>query len=371
MNKYIKNKITFVILGSVGTLGHISLASDIARIARYCEMDISVSLIIEECTIPPAFGQYFDEVTLIRPRLQRCSRGGRLNEPYLGHEIDQAIRHYKDSVFLFSTFFDTNIIKLIRQLGAFCGLITYPFRTSKFQLFLYEGFDRLFDDIVILDDIISPIESSELANIRTNVFLLPPSIYGYNDYSISKQRGASNLPLTVLTGCGGGLINGSDVIFRQMLEAIASFDSRDIRLAIMPGLNNKQDCLKETFSKTVFREFDELSIDGGIDLFIGQSGYYTIHKLLFYSIPSIIVPAPRLIDDQELRAIMLAQLTDCKVLLPSEMDRIKDVISHCIYAYSQWHHNVRHRVTRLVQQKKWASNGLEKWKGYLQRLSTQ
>lgn len=320
-------RITFVALGSQGSFGHLAIFAELARLsAHFCGS--GMGLITEQQYIPQYFLRNATNITLIETRTHKCSRGGALNVAYQGADVDAALHKHRDSVLVFSTFFDPQMVVAARKNGCHCVWMSHPIRESFWQLFVVESYRDLFDQLVILDDIIEPNRLGLSWN-DTYTLVPPPQFqFASNNYSF----GSVGKLKKIVVSCGGGLVNGSDDLFFSSIESLVKNCNGNHELkvalgAISPDAFQARYPSIEQIPATKMR--DEMKT---ADLLVCQAGYNTIIEALFDSVPLVVVPAPRMIDDQELRAVLLYKYTRNPVILPSHIEDVglsaADVLSN-------------------------------------------
>ena len=348
--------ITFAALGSTGTYGHLSIASEFARICKLCQPDISVHLVVEDSPIPQEFLRWVDRVTILPSRPQACSRGGSLNAVYDGPDIDELVAEGSPT-WIFSTFFDPRLVTRLRASGTLCVWLGHPMRTSFWELFLLDRRHELFDTIALLDDV---HRNTDVRLESSRLRLLPPTWSVPDD---PEPRAAVRSDDTLAVACGGGVVNGSDAILESSVKTLeSSFPHLHIvvfpgavRSSVISGLPDRVEIRAGNFAA-------EMSSCSAV---ICQAGYNTVQELIFSQTPAVLVPAPRLIDDQELRAVLLARQVGVPVVLPSELTRLTTCVNQIMGPGNEL---VKARMRDFVHELGWDRDTRPIWSDFLSTM---
>ncbi len=344
--------ITFVLLGSQGTYGHLAIADKISRFITTQDLNIDVNLLLERQVIPDEFRQNFSQISWLEPRPHTCSRGGSLNTKYAGADVDRALEEHSGRTWVFSTFFDCNLVQAVQTRGGRCVWMSHPIRESFWQLFLHERFCDLFDEIVFLDDI---MPADEIQYLGPKPKILPPPDYAYQESSLEVERRTLSKFRVVLC-CGGGLVNGSDDLLRSCLESIAATQScafTDVDFEIAPGAIDSLEWINGLALNTavVRSSLRERMCDA--DFLICQAGYCTVHEAVHAALPMMLIPAPRMIDDQELRAVGLSRSVGIETILPSHINDVGTHLDRAIQKSNEVLPSLSKRLRSYTERRGW------------------
>jgi hypothetical protein len=363
--------ISFVALGSIGTYGHLAMGHEIARVMNVLAPGVEVRLVIEDQHVPSYLASSFIEVVRIRVREQACSRGGRLNADYSGEDVARLVDADKSGVWIFSTFFDASFVKRLKRRGATCVWMGNMMRLSFWELFHLDGNASLFDEIVVLDDL-DPITAS-LASphpMRRSPLVLPPPYYVEERRAARPpRRGISEGHNHWIVGvsCGGGLVNGSDSLLISSVEGLQERLGSQVDLHVYPGevAPSRLPLSDPRLTLRVGSLMDHLD---EFDLLVCQSGYHTVQEILFRSLPAVLVPAHRLIDDQELRAVSAAARCGTPVVLPSGLDELPAVVRDVLGHRGRRLEEIEQRMIGLIEEQGWAASAVPAWGSFLATL---
>lgn len=295
--------IAFLSLGSGGTMGHMSLTTQLSsvlsekhKVFLFSDHDYSDFSNVKK----PRF-----KFLRISSQKHQKTVGGKLNYKYK-EELFLKLRKNKIQVLIFSTFFDTNILDYCKNNKIKTILISYPLRDSHREAIklrkYYEDFDRVFT----LKDIFPIKKVSKKEEIVSPVKL--------SSKEINNPKEIKNILIT----CGGGG-RLSSKIFLKIVSKITRLIHKKypkIRFTIITGNSNFR--IKLPNSEIIKWSKNFLELLAKSDLVISEAGYYTLFDLITLNKPAILIPGERRIDNQELRAIKFQEKGLGWVIFPSE-----------------------------------------------------
>ncbi|MBS3071873.1 hypothetical protein J4408_02700, partial [Candidatus Pacearchaeota archaeon] len=292
-------KIGFVSLGTGGTMGHMTLITNLSK---------SLSEKGYDCTI---FTEYdyekfsnvkSNEIKYVKLKNQEHTNtiGGCLIYRY-AQEVIELIKKNNIKILIFSTIFDIKIIEFAKSQGIKTMLISYPLRDSHREIFTLNGYSKLFDKIYSLKD----LESMNSNNLFENEVIVLPSYKIENKYFRKKR---TSKEIKILVTCGGGGRPSSTKFFEIITKSIEEVTKSlpNITFTILKGSSNTQlnlkNCKVIDWSTDFKTDLDEH------DFVISEAGYFTVFELMLYRKTGILIPGARRIDNQELRAIIYEKL---------------------------------------------------------------
>lgn len=166
-----------------------------------------------------------------------------------------------------------------------------------------QGF-RLFDQIIHPEEAgESGAEvSSPLAELRPR--RVPPILYFDRSEILSRAEARQRLRLpidrrVVYVQLGSGNMDDAVTWIGSALAALDRHPEVEVVLAESPIANQE---LIVPPGVHWIRQYPNARFFNAFDLAISAAGYNTVHELLFYGVPAILIPMARLTDDQEGRA---------------------------------------------------------------------
>jgi len=295
--------IAIISLGSGGTMGHMSLTTNLSskipkknKVFLFSDHNYSDFSNVKK----PKF-----KFIKIPSQKHQKSVGGKIN--YLHKKIlFSKLEKNKIETLIFSTFYDLEILKYCKKKRIKTILVSYPLRDSHREIVKLRKYYSLFDKVFTLNDLHNP------NTISNNEFFVSPTI--------PENKPAKNIKEVrkILITCGGGGRPSAEIFFKIILEAIKRISKKysNIQFTIIKG-NSKVKCkspnvkiLKwsNNFHKLLQRQ----------DLIVSEAGYYTLLDLIKLNKPAILIPGERRIDNQELRAIKFQEKGLGWAILPNE-----------------------------------------------------
>jgi UDP-N-acetylglucosamine:LPS N-acetylglucosamine transferase len=278
------SKVAFISFNTGGTLGHMTLLSKLAK-GFINEHEIHI---LSE-------GEYKKHSFLNGPRIQwgrfseqkhLKSNGGEIKHNSITEIFDYCVNNNIDYA-IYSTFFDSTLVKNLSKVGIKNFYISYPLRDTYSELFFLRQYNSIFNQVIILKD------------LYTNKY--PKSVKRSNPILSPYQKQENNDKRILLT-CGGGG-RPSSIKFLQLMKAYvpAIKNIYDAEITLIKGPNNKEieieDIITLESTNNMQKYIDEAKI------VVSEAGYFTTHELISRSKPSILIPGERRIDNQELRSI--------------------------------------------------------------------
>ncbi|MBI4981335.1 hypothetical protein HZC30_07330 [Candidatus Woesearchaeota archaeon] len=304
-------KIGLVSFGTRGTSGHMTLLTELADSISQKGVEIYV---ISEYDYQAQTNIRSPNIywRMISSQKHQESVAGKLKHKS-AQEVNKIIEQENIDSIIFSTFFDPEIIQYAKENKMHTSLITYPLRDSYSNLFFMKGFQKLFSHVFVLEDII------------------PMNIYEENGAIISRQPAKKyqreekkdSVP-KILISCGGAGLPSAEIFYALVNEAILGiFDSYpDSQITITTGaLNDKKlfGRLKKDNRVRIIEWIKEWSKEAAkSDLVINEAGYFSVNELVRNSVPTILIPGSRRMDNQELRAINYQRKGFGYCVLPQE-----------------------------------------------------
>lgn len=295
--------IGFVSLNSGGTMGHMSLLTNLAN-----KLTPEHKCFIFSEHDYKSFSNFKNKslkFIKIKKQEHTSSIAGCLKYNY-GQNFLELIKKNKIEILIFSTFFDKELVEEARKIVKKVYLISYPLRDTHREAFFVNKLYALFDKVFTLRDIIN-----FLRTYPNEVFALPPNLnFNSNDKSKKSNK--------VLITCGGGGRPSSEIFFKiiesnfknilikypelkfTIITGNSKFNFESHRVKIIDWSNNFLELVKES------------------DFVISEAGYFTIMDLLALNKPALVIPGSRRIDNQELRAVRFQGLGKGLFMLPEQ-----------------------------------------------------
>jgi len=304
----LKNKmknIGFVSLNSGGTMGHMSLLTNLAN--KILKKTEHKCFIFSEYDYAKSSSLKNNNLEFVKIKKQEHSKtiAGCFKYKYKQEFLD-IIKTKKIDILIFSTFFDKKLVEEARKIVQKVFLISYPLRDTHREAFFVKNLYELFDKVFTLKDIV------DLLRIYPNETLaLPPNL----DFKFNNKYKRSN---KILITCGGGGRPSSEIFFNIIKENIKDILERypELEFTIIKGNSNfnfNSDRVKIIEWSNNFIELVKES-----DFIISESGYFTIMELLALNKPALVIPGARRIDNQELRAVRFEGLGKGFFMLPEQ-----------------------------------------------------
>ena len=276
----------------------------------------------------------------LKPAVKRGSLGGALRTSYW-QSLQKIIDDITPMAVVFSTFFCVESLQRIREAGAITVLCTYPYRDTWEEIFLCEGYEDLFDLILLLREpfeffqrtaMREVIGMSNLPNVRR---MLPPIVQFYpTKQAKCLEERKSTIRILGLFG-GGGTPDScrTSTLIREALLSLATIPS--VETLFLPGPYSEsssdfsitsQDRSPIISGPHVYSHGQQLISDS--DLVISEAGFSTVWELVRQETPAVLVPSYRNTDNQDLRAYRMHQAGVAYALIgKSQEDLVENVSS--------------------------------------------
>lgn len=239
--------------------------------------------------------------------------------------IFQFVKENNIRCVIFSTFFDLDLVKKLKERGVKTMLMSYPIRDTYRLALKQNGAYSSFDKIITLygpefKDKEMPNET--LAN-PLNIERKEIKLSGEND---------------ILVTCGGGGRPSSKSFFKKTIAALKEVRAKnpDVKITIIRGSSKLVHADDKIRSIVWTKDFG--SILSSSKVIISEAGYFTMLDLINYQKKAIFIPGERIIDNQEIRALKLEELGIGKVFFPFEKEsklsnivneRLQNIDSDC------------------------------------------
>jgi UDP-N-acetylglucosamine--N-acetylmuramyl-(pentapeptide) pyrophosphoryl-undecaprenol N-acetylglucosamine transferase len=162
----------------------------------------------------------------------------------------------------------------------------------------------------LFDQIIHPGEAGESeAGVPSTIEELrpswvPPILYFDRTEILSRAEARRRLSLPtnrriVYVQLGSGNMDNAVTWTGQVLERLSRYQDVAVVLAESPIAQHE---VEPPAGVHLIRQYPNARFFDAFDFAISAAGYNTVHELLFYGVPAILIPMKRLTDDQEARA---------------------------------------------------------------------
>jgi UDP-N-acetylglucosamine:LPS N-acetylglucosamine transferase len=287
-----KKRIALISFGTGGTMGHMSLITKLA--SKLSEHGFKCK-ILSEYEYQNFSNINNSGVDYIKIPAQEHMKtvAGCLGYKHKDKVID-IIKKEKFQVLVFSTFFDTGILKYAKENNIKTILISYPLRDSHRKAFEIRGYFKLFDKIFTLKDI------TNTERLFYNEEIVSPFFICKNQKKDFKVKKIKNILIT----CGGGGRPSAELFFGDIQKFIPLIVKKNpaINFTIIRG-NYDGKFIELPNSNIIGWSNNFLELLTNYDLVISEAGYFTTLELLLVKKPAILIPGERRIDNQELRAL--------------------------------------------------------------------
>lgn len=300
--------IVLVAIGTGGTLGHATSASALAVYLEASLQDTSV-VVAADAQLCEHLQRGVKSRSLRTENKHLGSRGGALRSNHYFEQLVDLDRSLKPQAYVFDTFFDRMFLERLSNLGTPRVLLSYRYRDTMLELFDYDHrslFDKCFwlrepPDLVTGRD--DQIGSSNVTTI----------------YPLEVPRHVSTIdaanPKTIVVTCGGGGRPGAMDLLRVVRRAAACLEGYHLCLFAGP-FGKLRGAANGTVSRRAF-----LSLMATADLVVSEAGYFTCLEALCLARRVLLVPGAREIDNQELRALRMSQLSGFSLLFRDELEQ--------------------------------------------------
>lgn len=234
--------------------------------------------------------------------------GGMYSYKY-SYKILDIIEKKKVECVIFSTFFDPELVRLIKNKEVKTILLSYFIRDSFRRALINRRAYELFDKIISLYD-----PSVKTTKLRNEIIVNPLKLVD------TKKRTHPKHKYDILITCGGGGRPSSSIMIRRALNAITRVAKTRKRLNVILISGGSRYYRKINWIKHIkwTHKFEEV-LDSSC-IVISEAGYYTMLNFINHNKYAIIIPGQRIIDNQELRALELERVGLAKVFFPFEDD---------------------------------------------------
>ena len=298
--------ILLVSLNSGGTMGHGKIITSLANFLS--KKNKSITILSE---MP--FSKNFDLDTKVNIKTIR-------KVPHINYTIGGMCKFVQSNKIynfakkedigcvIFSTFFDLDLVKNLKNIGIKTILLSYPIRDTYRLALKQNGAYETFDKIVTL---YGPEFNDE---VMSNEILTNPLKVTYK-LPINKKN------VDILITCGGGGRPSSKILFRKTISALKKIITKRPGLKVVAIKGCSKSNIPNKNIKTMIWAKDFSSIILSSKLVISEAGYFTMLDLINYNKKAILIPGERIIDNQEIRALRLQELKIGKVFFPFEKSK--------------------------------------------------
>lgn len=206
---------------------------------------------------------------------------------------------------ILSTFFDLNLVKKFKDKKIKTILLSYPIRDTYRLALKQNGAYGVFDKVITLYG--PEFKDTEMQNERLA-----------NPLKIVKKEIDNSLKNDVLVTCGGGGRPSSKIFLKKVVSALKKIinQNKGLNITLIKG-NSKQDVSCENISAVIWKK-DFGNLLSSSKVIVSEAGYYTMLDLINYKKKVILIPGERIIDNQEIRALKLEELSIGRVFFPFE-----------------------------------------------------
>lgn len=292
-------KIALISIGSSGTGGHDTLIASLQRVLATKHDVIRIS-----DHSGTNQDQYQGSAYTISSGPHQESVSGKIEHVSYEHVLTIIDENGIDHL-VFSTFFDERILRAAAMRGIRTTLVSYPLRDSYRELFYLRGFDQLFTDIIILEDM--GLEQPYRAHGAK-----------IGSYQPTFTSPASREDLIVVS-CGGAGLQRSERFTRLIERALASLAAELEPYTLMISHSSSRPPALEGANVTIKPWYDSFpNLLARSKLAIGEAGFFSTQELLQTGTQGILIPGRRRMDNQELRAVMFERHTRGACVLTQE-----------------------------------------------------
>ncbi|HZA65916.1 MAG TPA: glycosyltransferase [Geminicoccaceae bacterium] len=235
--------------------------------------------------------------------------GGRMKAKYwdrmLHTQIRLIVEHHRPSTFVYDG--------IALYPGLRRALQTCRFERSAMILRLrhvHAQPEQLSQGLRLFDRIIHPGEAGEARSglpspaAQLESHRVAPVLYFDRTEILSRVEARRRLRLpidrrVVYLQLGSGNIDDAGTWTGHALELLARHPDVEVVLAQSPIADQE---MTPPPGVHLIRQYPNARFFNAFDLAISAAGYNTVHELLFFGVPAILIPLPRLTDDQEGRA---------------------------------------------------------------------
>jgi UDP:flavonoid glycosyltransferase YjiC (YdhE family) len=168
--------------------------------------------------------------------------------------------------------------------------------------------DKYSERFSLFDEIIHPGEIGETElpspTPQLSTRWTAPILYFDRDELLSRAEARQRLLLpmdrrVVYLQLGAGNINNASSWTDHALELLARYQDVEVVLAQSPVADRE---ITPPPGAHLIRQYPSAHLFNGFDVAISAAGYNTVHELLYYGVPSILIPMETVTDDQRGRA---------------------------------------------------------------------
>ncbi len=299
------SKIGIVSIGSAGTMGHMSLTTNLAK--ALSENGHEVHLISEyDCMKFSNVKKEGFKLHKLPKQAHTKSAGGSFDYKHY-KELTNYIEKEELSAIIFSTFFDLRVLDFCKKNKINTILVSYPLRDSHRGLIKIRGYYNKFDKVFTLNDI------TRIETVSKNEEVVSPLSFTIKEITDS----ASQIKKILIT-CGGGGRPSSKKFFRFVEKAIKKLNKINATFKFLIISGNSRIKIDEKNCENVFWSNDFHNLLKDHDLIISEAGYFTLIDLLSMKKPAILIPGERRVDNQEMRALKYQEAGCGYAFLPEE-----------------------------------------------------
>jgi len=213
-------------------------------------------------------------------------------------------REKTDGIF-FSTFFDLELVKEVKKKGIKVILLSYPIRDTFRKALIVNKAYEVFDKIISLYD-----PSVNEKKLKNEIIVNPLNI-------VVRSIPQNGSKIDIVLTCGGGGRPSSRIFINKTYYALKPIlKEKNLKVTLIKGNSKTKEHIKGIKSIEWSKKFE--GIIAFSKVVISEAGYFTMLDLINYNKFAIFIPGKRIIDNQELRAVMLEKYGVGKVFFPFE-----------------------------------------------------
>jgi UDP:flavonoid glycosyltransferase YjiC (YdhE family) len=330
-----------------GGLGHLNRSLAIARRIARLQPDAEICFLTSSRMLQVIAREGY--VPYHVPPL--ATYGGRMKaknwDGLLYTQLQQIVEHHQPTTFIYDGI--ALYPGLLRALKTFrfkrtTMILRLRYTGSQLEEFA-QGF-RLFDQIIHPDEAGEPEAGvpSPIAGLQPH--RVAPILYFDRSELLSRAEARQRLLLptdrpVVYLQLGAGNMDDAVTWTGHALALLSRFPEVEVVLAQSPIANRE---LIPPSGVHLIQQYPNARYFHAFDLAISAAGYNTVHELLFYGVPAILIPMARLTDDQEARARAAERAG--AALVVNNREELMDALQSLLTGDSRA--RLRHAAERLI-----------------------
>ncbi len=294
--------ILIVSLNSGGTMGHGRIITSLANGLVKYKKNVTV---VSETDYSHFFNLDKGVKNIILPETKHVNYTlGGMHSYKQKDKILEICEKKKANCIFFSTFFDLELVNEIKTKGIKVILLSYPIRDTFRKALIVNKVYNVFDKIISLYD--PSVNEKKLEN---EIIVNPLNIVR----NILSKESEMDIVLTY----GGGGRPSSRIFLNKTYGALKPIlKEKKLKVTLIKGNSKNKENNKEIKSIEWSKKFE--GIIAFSKIVISEAGYFTMLDLINYNKFAIFIPGKRIIDNQELRAVILEKCGIGKIFFPFE-----------------------------------------------------